>query len=34
MPYRREPVTAKMIEEIWKTCKDKEEDSFECVMLN
>ena len=34
MPNQREPATAKMIEEIHKMCKDKDEDSFECVILD
>ena len=34
MPNRREPVTAKMIEEMWKLCKDKDEDIFECAILD
>ena len=34
MPNRRETVTAKMIEEMWKICKDLDQDSFECAILD
>ena len=34
MPNRREPATAKMIEEMQKMCKDKNEDSLKCAILN
>ena len=34
VPNRREPATAKVIKEMWKLHKDKDEDSFECAMLD
>ena len=34
MPNRREPVIAKMIEQMQKLCKDKDEDSFKCAALD
>ena len=34
MPNRREHVTSKMIEEMWKLCKDKGQDSFEHAILD
>ena len=34
MPNRREPVTAKMIEEMWEMCQDLDPDSLECALLD
>ena len=34
MPNRREPVIAKMIDEMQKLSKDKDNDSFECAVLD
>ena len=34
MPNRREPVTSKMIEEMWNMCKGKDANSLECAILD